>query len=89
MTKDEAIAIARENAAWDFFEIASTNHGDINHLVDLMLSVADFEIEACAKICDAQASEPECPERAKYCADAIRYRKSLNTNRSKDRSIGK
>lgn len=29
-------------------------------------------IEAAAKVCDAQALEPECPERAQYCADAIR-----------------
>lgn len=30
------------------------------------------ERERCAKVCDAQASEPECPERATYCAEAIR-----------------
>lgn len=29
-------------------------------------------IEEAAKVCDAQSSEPECPERAQYCADAIR-----------------
>jgi len=29
-------------------------------------------LERAAKVCDAQALEPECPERAKYCADAIR-----------------
>lgn len=28
--------------------------------------------ERCAKVCDEQAKEPECPERAAYCADAIR-----------------
>lgn len=27
---------------------------------------------AAAEICDAQDGEPECPERAKYCAEAIR-----------------
>ena len=32
------------------------------------------EREACAKVCDEQAKEPECPERAMYCADAIRAR---------------
>ena len=30
--------------------------------------------EACEKICDEQAKEPECPERAEYCADEIRRR---------------
>lgn len=34
------------------------------------------EREACAKVCDEQANEPECPERAAYCADAIRARGS-------------
>ena len=32
-------------------------------------------IEECAEKCDAQSIEPECPERAKYCADAIRAMK--------------
>ena len=36
-----------------------------------------IERKACAKICDAQANEPECPERAKYCADAIRERSNV------------
>jgi hypothetical protein len=35
---------------------------------------ADIEREECASICDKQAKEPECPERAMYCADAIRER---------------
>lgn len=34
-----------------------------------------IEREACAQICEIQAQEPECPERAQYCADAIRNRK--------------
>ncbi len=29
-------------------------------------------IAMAANACDEQASEPECPERAKYCADAVR-----------------
>lgn len=33
---------------------------------------ARTEREACAKLCDEQAAEPECPERATYCADGIR-----------------
>ena len=27
------------------------------------------EREACAKVCEDQANEPECPERAVYCAE--------------------
>jgi hypothetical protein len=30
------------------------------------------ERERCAKVCEDQANEPECPERAMYCAEAIR-----------------
>ena len=29
-------------------------------------------LELAAKECDRQSTEPECPERAKYCAEAIR-----------------
>lgn len=32
------------------------------------------EREECAKECEAQLNEGECPERAQYCADAIRAR---------------
>ena len=32
------------------------------------------EREACAMECEAQAEEPECPDRAQYCADSIRMR---------------
>lgn len=35
-------------------------------------TVRDAALEAEALICDAQANEPECPERASYCAEAIR-----------------
>ncbi len=34
----------------------------------------EAEREACAKVCEAQLNEGECPERAQYCADAIRAR---------------
>lgn len=35
-------------------------------------AVAAAVAKRCADLCDLQASEPECPERATYCADAIR-----------------
>ncbi len=35
---------------------------------------ASLERESCARICDLQTKEPECPERAAYCAEAIRRR---------------
>lgn len=38
--------------------------------------VAAAEREGCANVCEEQASEPECPERAAYCAAAIRARGS-------------
>jgi hypothetical protein len=33
-------------------------------------------LEEAARVCDAQATEPECPERAEYCAESIRALKS-------------
>lgn len=33
-------------------------------------------LEKAAGVCDDQANEPECPERATYCAEAIRALKS-------------
>ena len=41
---------------------------------DAMMSAVLEEREACAKVCDEQAGEPECSERAKYCAEEIRSR---------------
>lgn len=33
--------------------------------------IAQAVAKRCAEICREQAKEPECPERAPYCADAI------------------
>lgn len=46
-----------------------------DELMDLAIREAvRVEREACAQICDDQAKEGECPERARYCAEAIRAR---------------
>lgn len=45
--------------------------------------VAAAEREECAKVCDQQAHEPECPERATYCAAAIRARGKHDTQGQK------
>ena len=37
----------------------------------------EIEREACAKVCDAQARDTECHERAVYCASAIRERSNV------------
>jgi hypothetical protein len=34
--------------------------------------------EECAKVCEAQLADGECPERAQYCADAIRAKFALS-----------
>lgn len=40
-------------------------------VLDALLAQREREtIERCAKVCDVQAGEPECPERAEYCAAA-------------------
>lgn len=38
------------------------------------LSFARAIASECARICEEQSKLPECPERATYCADAIRQR---------------
>jgi len=44
----------------------------IAHIDQHVASQVQAAFEAAAKVCDEQASLPECPERANYCADAIR-----------------
>ena len=41
-----------------------------------------MEREACAALCDEQATAPECPERAAYCAAAIRERSNVRAKRA-------
>lgn len=49
--------------------------GAVMRIVEAAWEAATLaEREACAKVCDEQANEPECPERARYCAEAIRER---------------
>jgi len=55
-------------------ERAALNHAR-RHIVDQSIAATvAAEREACAKVCKAQSNEPECPERAAYCAAAIRAR---------------
>jgi hypothetical protein len=53
-----------------------------------MRPTANDVIEMCAKVCDEQMTEPECPERAQYCAAAIRQLKeptqASNTGKEQD-----
>jgi len=72
MTQDEIIEMARQ-AQMPFY----WRTGEITYLDKLEAFaklVAQHEREACAKVCEAQLNEGECPERAQYCADAIRAR---------------
>ena len=39
---------------------------------DEVKAATDAALERAALVCDEQAKEPECPERATYCAEAIR-----------------
>ena len=81
MTREEAIAIARNNPAWDFFEMSESNDGDIDHLVGLMQAAAAVEREACAKVCEELGPElirwwgiGQANAAATECATAIRVR---------------
>lgn len=42
--------------------------------LDAIARFAALVASECAKVCEEQAAEPECPERAQYCSDAIRAR---------------
>jgi len=76
MTDEQIIEMARKTNLGDtgldvgfvFFHIGITN------LKAFAKLVAQHEREECAKVCEAQLNEGECPERAQYCADAIRAR---------------
>ena len=62
--EDNAVAAIRD---------AITNGDDFRVWVRAaLLEYGQIVREECAKACDRQASLPECPERATYCADAIR-----------------
>ena len=66
MTQDQIIELAKSiNEDWWLDDI------DLKAFAKL---VAEKEREECAKECEAQLNEGECPERAQYCADAIRAR---------------
>ena len=69
MTQDEIIEMARQ-AGWSYMEVDM----DKQRLEAFAKLVAQHEREECAKECEAQLNEGECPERAQYCADAIRAR---------------
>lgn len=79
MTRDDVIRWAREaDQGHAGMECEQFGGGfvSVSTLDRFAALVAAAEREACAQVCDQQAGEPECPERAAYCADAIRARGS-------------
>lgn len=72
MSRDDVIKMAREAGVPYFDQYDRQLECEaIEHFAQL---VAAHEREECAKVCDEEAKEPECPERAAYCAAAIRAR---------------
>ena len=68
----------------DFTEIESTVEEVLlssttpsQALADFAAKVRNEAYEKAAVLCDLQQDEPECPERASYCAEAIRNLKEL------------
>ena len=52
-----------------------SHHAKLNHPKELEAFYRAAQAEAfeqAAAVCDEQQLEPECPERASYCAEAIR-----------------
>lgn len=81
MTRDDVIRMAEEagfsiEEDWLLVLDEKNKHprAEMPTLLRFARLVAAHEREACAKVCDQQAHEPECPERADYCAAAIRAR---------------
>ena len=56
----------------DFDEWAVKEIGPLVVIPGWVRKAWDAAIEEAAKIAEAQMTEPECQERAQYCADAIR-----------------
>ena len=67
MTEQEIIEAAEEagmcNQSWPIPHLIAKRFAKI---------IEAKTLERAAVVCDEQANEPECPERAKYCAEAIR-----------------
>jgi hypothetical protein len=60
-----------------WFESGSGTYGQKAAAKQAWEAAVKFEREACAQTCEEQTIEPECPERAQYCADAIRMRSNV------------
>lgn len=75
-TRDEILGMAREAG----FVVSDLGVGfpmgerlTIADLCENLVRLAQAAAyERAAQVCDLMAAEPECPERAEYCADAIR-----------------
>lgn len=58
----------------------SIGHRGMRYEAFLIMKAAEIQREQDALICEAQAKEPECPERAQYCADAIRHQEAKSND---------
>lgn len=56
---------------------AITGYAPCTDCEEQLRTVVNDTLEVAALICDEQANEPECQERATYCADAIRAKKTV------------
>lgn len=63
--------------AWHGYAPTPEDWPECDKMVIKWESVARAVALECAKVCESQAVEPECPERAQYCADAIRMRSNV------------
>ena len=71
MTREKIIQLAKECGAYVYK--AGDSVFDSPAQLEAFYKLAQAEaFEAAAKLCDEQQLEPECPERASYCAAAIR-----------------
>ena len=77
MMRNELILMKRDKWHWQEARDRALSTTPSQALADFAAKVRNEAYEKAAVFCDLQQDEPECPERASYCAEAIRNLKEL------------
>ena len=77
MMRNELILMKRDKWHWQEARDRALSITPSQALADFAAKVRNEAYEKAAVFCDLQQDEPECPERASYCAEAIRNLKEL------------
>ena len=77
MMRNELILMKRDKWHWQEDRDRALSITLSQALAAFAAKVRNEAYEKAAVLCDLQQDEPECPERASYCAEAIRNLKEL------------